>query len=265
MSSLHWDPNTSIVLFVLENMDPANDSSIGERLKSRRATRSDHIDHLNKGEDAAGKQTIKQLMELPSERRSLKFLSSHLALERSAIWGKSLFHSLSFSLVTILKMTHCFLDYNMSESQRASAPGPFELFLDAYGKLAEMGSSAPASECLVRITEVPRGGILAAGKRIVEHSLGDRMESRRKKVSPFSAGETGTSHSYSWTEFLDVRLLVMFSFRSVEEKLAETVEESSKDHEAFVLMRERFETEKKKCMDQFYTIDDKDKEIGGPP
>ncbi|CAN8242309.1 unnamed protein product [Cochlearia groenlandica] len=54
---------------------------------------------------------------------------------------------------------------------------------------------------------------------------------------------------------------VMFSFRSVEAKLAETVEESSKDHEAFVLMRERCEVEKKKGVDQLATIDVKDKGI----
>ncbi|CAN8289796.1 unnamed protein product [Cochlearia groenlandica] len=54
----------------------------------------------------------------------------------------------------------------------------------------------------------------------------------------------------------------MFSFRNVEAKLAETVEESSKDHEAFVLMRERYEAEKKKGVDQLVAVDAKDKEIG---
>ncbi|CAN8318991.1 unnamed protein product [Cochlearia groenlandica] len=45
------------------------------------------IGHLNIGDGAAGKRTIKQLLEIPSEQRSIEFLSSHLALERSAIWG----------------------------------------------------------------------------------------------------------------------------------------------------------------------------------
>ncbi|CAN8320495.1 unnamed protein product [Cochlearia groenlandica] len=42
MSSSHWDPNIAIVPFVLENMDPSSDSSVGKRLKSRRATGFDH-------------------------------------------------------------------------------------------------------------------------------------------------------------------------------------------------------------------------------
>ncbi|CAN8306726.1 unnamed protein product [Cochlearia groenlandica] len=121
----------------------------------------------------------------------------------------------------------------MSESQRASAPHPFELFLAASGKLAEMGNSAPASQSQVKVTEVPRGGTMPADKRKVERSPGDPTESRR----------------------------VMFSFRSVEAKLAETVEESSNDHEAFVLMRERCEVEKMKGVDHFSAIDVKDKKI----
>ncbi|CAN8323922.1 unnamed protein product [Cochlearia groenlandica] len=56
-----------------------------------------------------------------------------------------------------------------------------------------------------------------------------------------------------------MKSVVLFS--SVEAKLAETVEESSKDHEAFVLMKERCEVEKKKGVDQLATIDAKDKEI----
>ncbi|CAN8241772.1 unnamed protein product [Cochlearia groenlandica] len=40
-------------------------------------------------------------------------------------------------------------------------------------------------------------------------------------------------------EVYRILLEVMFSFRSVGEKLAETLEESSKDHEDEVLMRER--------------------------
>ncbi|CAN8319101.1 unnamed protein product [Cochlearia groenlandica] len=130
-------------------------------------------------------------------------------------------------------MTSCLLDCNMSQSQRTSTPDPFELFLAASGKLAEMGGSAPASESQVKVTEVPRSGTLAPSKRKAERSPGDPVESRR----------------------------VMFSFRSVEAKLAETVEESSKDHEAFVLMRERCEVERKRGMDQLSTIDASDKEI----
>ncbi|CAN8241865.1 unnamed protein product [Cochlearia groenlandica] len=53
----------------------------------------------------------------------------------------------------------------------------------------------------------------------------------------------------------------MFSFCSMETKLAETVEESSKDHEAFVLMRERYEVERKRGEDQLAAIDARDKEI----
>ncbi|CAN8242080.1 unnamed protein product [Cochlearia groenlandica] len=198
------------------------------------------IGHLSKGDDAAGKRTIEELLEIHSERRSLEFLSSHLALERNVIW-----------------------DCNMSESQRASAPNPFELFLAASGKLAEMGSSAPASESHVRVIEVPKGGIVAVGKRKVEHTPGDRMESQRENISSFSVGEIGSSHSSSWVEEMKNKLLswdmeaiaeggaglatdevcrtllkVIFFFRIVEAKLYETVEESSKDHEAFVLMRE---------------------------
>ncbi|CAN8319948.1 unnamed protein product [Cochlearia groenlandica] len=284
MSSFHWDPNTAIVPFDPEAINISNDSSVGERLKSRRSTRSDrcclldavkiedsgssqdppadpkknpksfitsnsvaqisrtfglplsflripnasdrpmdvgpeeiavyeamfNIGHLNKGDDVAGKRTIEQLLEIPYERRSLEFLSSHLALERNAIW-----------------------DCNMSESQRASAPDPFELFLAASGKLAKMGGSAPASESQVKVTEVPRCGTMAVGKRKAGRSPCDPAESRR----------------------------VMFSFCSVETKLVETVEESSKDHEAFILMRERCEVERKRGTDQLATIDAKDKEI----
>ncbi|CAN8289106.1 unnamed protein product [Cochlearia groenlandica] len=136
------------------------------------------IGHLNKGEDVVGKRTIEQLLELPSERRSLEFLSNHLALERSAIW-----------------------DCNLSESQRVFSPDPFEFFLAASGK----------------------------------------------------------------TEFLNVRLQVMFSFRIVGDKLAETVGEPTKDDDAFVLMRERYEAEKKKGLDQLAAIDAKNKEISRPP
>ncbi|CAN8289064.1 unnamed protein product [Cochlearia groenlandica] len=181
-----------------------------------------YIDHLNKGEDVVGNQTIEQLLELPSEWRSLEFLSNHLALERSAIW-----------------------DCNMSESQRIFAPDPFEFFLAASGKLAEMGSSAHVSESQVRTSEVPRGGTVAADKRIAEDNPGDRMESRKAKVPPFSAAD------------------VLLSQRG--EKLAETVGKPTKDHEAFVRMRERYEAEKKKGLDQLAAIDAKNKEISGPP
>ncbi|CAN8254388.1 unnamed protein product [Cochlearia groenlandica] len=47
----------------------------------------------------------------------------------------------------------------------------------------------------------------------------------------------------------------------METKLAETVEESSKDHEASVYMRERYEVEKKRGEDQLAAIDARDKEI----
>ncbi|CAN8242609.1 unnamed protein product [Cochlearia groenlandica] len=189
------------------NLALVTNSEIGDQCVSEKSWR--HIGHLNKGEEAARKRIIEQLLELLSEQRSLEFLSSRLSLERSAIW-----------------------DCNMSTSQRASAPDPFELFLAASGKLAEMGSSAPASESQVRTTEISRGGTLAADKRKAEHSPGGRMESQREKV--------------------------MFSFRSVEAKLAETVEDSSKDHEDFFLMREKYEAVKK-GMDQLAA---KDKEIG---
>ncbi|CAN8255122.1 unnamed protein product [Cochlearia groenlandica] len=281
MSSSYWDPNTAIVPFILDNMDPSNDSSIGERLKSRRATRSDRrclrdtvktegpdstkdptidpkknhkssitsnsvaqisrtfglplsglripnaaerpkdgvpeeivvyealfsygfrgtvpslvvevsrylglspdIGHLNKDDEAAGKRTIKQLLEIPSERRSLEFLFIHLVLERNTIW-----------------------DCNMSESQRASAHDSFEFFLVASGKLAEMGSSAHAPENQVTVTEFPRGGTRPVGKRKVERSPGDPIESQRVKVSPFLVGEIGGSHSFSWVEDMKNKLL----------------------------------------------------------
>ncbi|CAN8289663.1 unnamed protein product [Cochlearia groenlandica] len=58
----------------------------------------------------------------------------------------------------------------MYESQRASSTDPFELFLVASGKLAEIGSSVSASESQVRVTKVPRGGTVAADKRKAEHS-----------------------------------------------------------------------------------------------
>ncbi|CAN8287736.1 unnamed protein product [Cochlearia groenlandica] len=187
-SFLRWSPKYRIILACL------------------RAALSDDIGHLKKSDDVVGKRIIEQLLEIPFERRSLEFLSSHLALERNAIW-----------------------DCNMSESQRASVPDPFELFLAASEKLAEMGSSALASEIQVMTTEISRGGTLVADKRRVEHNPDDRIESQR----------------------------VMFSFRSVEAKFVETAEESSKDHED-----ERYEAEKKNGVDHLVAIDAKDKEIG---
>ncbi|CAN8243288.1 unnamed protein product [Cochlearia groenlandica] len=221
------------------------------------------IGHLNKGDDAAGKKIIEQLLEIPSEWRSLEFLSSHLALEHSAIW-----------------------DCNMSESRRASAPDPFELFLAASGKLAEMGGSVAASESQAKLNEVPRSGTVAAGKRKDGRSPCGPVEGRRVKVSPSSGGELGSSQSSSRVGKMKSKLLswdmesiaegsaelaadevcrsllkVMFSFSSMETKLAETVEESSKDHEASVYMRERYEVEKKRGEDQLGASDARDEEI----
>ncbi|CAN8320277.1 unnamed protein product [Cochlearia groenlandica] len=174
----------------------------------------------------------------------------------------------------------------MSKSQRASAPDPFELFLAASGKLAEMGGSATASESQAKVTEVSRSETVAAGKRKAGRSPCDPAESRRVKVSASSGGELGSSLFSSWVGKMKSKLLtwdmeaiaeggaelatdevcrtllkVMFSFCSVETKLAETVEESSKDHEAFVLMREKYNVERKRGVDQLSTIDARDKEI----
>ncbi|CAN8255080.1 unnamed protein product [Cochlearia groenlandica] len=174
----------------------------------------------------------------------------------------------------------------MSESQRASAPDPFELFLVASGKLAEMGGSVITSESQAKVTEVPRSGTVAAGKRKVGRSPCGPVESRRVKVSPSSGGELDSSQSSSWVDKMKNKLLawdmeaiaegsaeldadevcrsllkVMFSFSNVETKLAETVEESSKDHEAYVYMRERYEVERKRGEDQLAAIDARDKEI----
>ncbi|CAN8320063.1 unnamed protein product [Cochlearia groenlandica] len=174
----------------------------------------------------------------------------------------------------------------MSESQRASAPDPFEFFLAASGKLAEMGGSATASESKAKVTEVPRSSTVAAGKRKAGRSSCDPAESRRIKISPSSGGELGSYQSFSWVEKMKSKFLTlnmeaiaegsaelaadevchslfkaMFSFCSMETKLAETVEESSKDHEAFVLMRERYEVEMKRGEDQLAAIDARDKEI----
>ncbi|CAN8306663.1 unnamed protein product [Cochlearia groenlandica] len=95
----------------------------------------------------------------------------------------------------------------MSESQRASAPDPFEIFLVASGKLAEMGGSATASESQAKVTEVPRSGKVAAGKRKAGRSPYGPMESRRVKVSPSSGGELGSSQSSSWVDKMKSKLL----------------------------------------------------------
>ncbi|CAN8272368.1 unnamed protein product [Cochlearia groenlandica] len=158
MSSLHWNPNTAIVPFVLENMDPANDSSVGKRLKSRRL-RDLTVDT---SETRPKLRDLILTFELP-----LSDLRIPSAAERLTDAG----------LEENLTSAHLNKDCNMSESQRASTPDHFELFLAASGKLAEMGSFAPVSESQVRTTEVPRGGTMAAGKRRAEHSPGDRMES----------------------------------------------------------------------------------------
>ncbi|CAN8271881.1 unnamed protein product, partial [Cochlearia groenlandica] len=96
---------------------------------------------------------------------------------------------------------------NFSESQRASAPDPFELFLAASGKLAEMGGSAPASESQVKVTEIPRSGTVATCKRKADRSPCDAAESQRVKVSLSSGGELGSSQSSSWVEKMKSKLL----------------------------------------------------------
>ncbi|CAN8255370.1 unnamed protein product [Cochlearia groenlandica] len=133
---------------------------------------------------------------------------------------------------------------------------------------------------------VSKGGVAAVGKGTAKDTLDSRAESRKVKTSPISIGEVGSSYSLTMVEEMKSKLLswvleaiaedgvgraanevyrtllkVMFSFRGVGEKIAATVEESSKDHEAFVLMREKHDVEKKKGLDLFVAIDTKNKKV----
>ncbi|CAN8319538.1 unnamed protein product [Cochlearia groenlandica] len=78
MSSHHWDPNNAIVPFVLENMDPANDSSVRKRLKSWRATGSDHR-CIRESTKTEGSDSVKDSSTDPKKNPKSSITSSSVA------------------------------------------------------------------------------------------------------------------------------------------------------------------------------------------